>query len=493
MFEKITPEKAGISSEFVSKYIKFCERCGIVSHSLLMMRGDKIFAEYYWKPFHKDKCHRMYSQTKSYVGMSIGILESEGKLSLDDKIHTYFPEKIEKTLPENLSKLTIKEMLTMETCGEPPFWFYHNDPDRTHLYFNENKALVPSGMRWAYDSPGSQLLSTLVEKLSGMSLFDFLNERIFKYLGTFKTATILKTKNEDSFGDSALICTTRDMVSFARLIMNGGEWNGKQLISKEYIKTATSRVVDNRIMAFDKVLSQGYGYQIWKTEYGGFGFIGMGDQLTICIPEKDFIFSCTCDNQGHPASRSLILNYLYETIVDNLKEESLPENPEEYAKLQELGESLELAKMSGDKFSPFQSELSGKVYLCEENPTGITKFSFEFKCNEGKFHYTNAQGDKTLNFGLGKNVFCKFPQLGYSDIHTGLPSKNPDFMYDCAASAAWGEEKKLLLRVQIIDTFLGNMFAVFSFKDDIATVTMKKNAEAFLDEYQGEFIAIKKI
>ena len=149
--------------------------------------------------------------------------------------------------------------------------------------------------------------------------------------------------------------------------------------------------------------------------------------------------------------------------------------------------------MSGDSYSPFQKELSGKVYICDKSPTGITKFSFEFENNEGKLHYTNAQGDKTLNFGLGKNVFGKFPQFGYSDIHTGLPSENLDFMYDCAASAAWGEEKKLLLRVQIIDTFLGNMFAVFSFKDEIATVTMKKNAEAFLDEYQGEFTArVKK-
>ena len=65
-------------------------------------------------------------------------------------------------------------------------------------------------------------------------------------------------------------------------------------------------------------------------------------------------------------------------------------------------------------------------------------------------------------------------------------------MYDCAASACWAEEQKLLLRVQIIDCFLGNLYAIFSFQEQSATVTMIKNAEAFLDEYNGEFVATLK-
>ena len=61
--------------------------------------------------------------------------------------------------------------------------------------------------------------------------------------------------------------------------------------------------------------------------------------------------------------------------------------------------------------------------------------------------------------------------------------------YDCAASAAFRDGNKLLLRVQIIDRYLGNMFARFTFKNGIASVTLTKTAEAFLDEYQGEFVA----
>ena len=73
MFEKITPEKAGISSRAVAEYISLLERYNTSTHGLVMMKGDKIFAENYWAPFNKDFCHRMYSQTKSFVSVAIGL------------------------------------------------------------------------------------------------------------------------------------------------------------------------------------------------------------------------------------------------------------------------------------------------------------------------------------------------------------------------------------------------------------------------------------
>lgn len=492
MFNKITPEQAGISSENVVRFIKILNKRGLATHSVLMMHGDDIFAEYYWKPFNKDFCHRMYSQTKSYVGIAIGLLQEDGLLNIDDRIAQYFPDKIEKELPAYLAEQTIRDMLTMQTCGETPYWFYNTDPDRTHLYLNENSATIPSGMRFKYDSPGSQVLSSLVERLSGKSLFDYLNEKLFCHLGTFKTASILKTPNGDSFGDSALLCTTRDMASFARLLMNGGAWNGKRLINEDYVNAATSCQVDNAETPFDEAYTQGYGYQIWRMWDNAFSFNGMGCQLTLCLPDKDFIFVITSDNQGYAAAKSLIYAALYDIIIDNISDAPLPENEAAYNVALALENELELNCIKGNVHSPFANELSQQTYICEQNPTGITKFSFVFNDDEtGEFHYTNAQGDKVLNFGLAKNVFGKFPQYGYSDEYCCIPTDN-GHLYDCAVSAVWREENKLLLKVQIIDKYLGNMLAIFSFKSNYATVSMVKNAEAFLDEYQGEFVATIK-
>ena len=133
-------------------------------------------------------------------------------------------------------------------------------------------------------------------------------------------------------------------------------------------------------------------------------------------------------------------------------------------------------------------KINGRIYIAAQNRTGITRFGYVFNGDgTGEFRYTNAQGDEVIPFGLCKNVFGKFPQLGYSDEYGGVRTTN-GFMYDCAASAAFGLDNVLHLRVQIIDRYFGNMTATFAFRDDDVSVRMVKNAEDFLDEYHGTFV-----
>lgn len=489
MFEKITPEQAGISSRQISKFLSRCERNGLTMHSVLMMKGESLFAEYYWAPFHKDFNHRMYSQTKSYVGVAIGLLEEEGKLNLDTPISAFFPEKVERELPRFLAEQTVREMLTMTTSGSSAGWFRERSYDRTKLYFATSSSNRPAGTVWEYDSPGSQVLANLVEKLSGMSLFDYLSEKLFKHFGTFKTATILKTPNGDSWGDSALICTSRDMMSFARFVMNYGTWKGKRLMNEEYLRAATSKQVSNNVYGFDTYRGYGYGYQIWCVP-GGFSFNGMGGQYTICIPEKDFIFVCTGDNQGYQNFQQVLFGAVFEEIVDFLGD-PLPEDAEATQALRRQTEGLKLYAMGGDTYTPLMDEINGKRYIGSEkvNQPNIKWFSLHFfEDKPCELRYENGQGEKTIYFGMCENVFGKFPQLGYSN-DVGVERTTDGFMYDCAASAAWKDPGRLLMRVQIIDRYFGNLFAHFAFKGDEVSVLFSPYAEDFLGEYKGRLTA----
>ena len=495
MFEKISPEQAGISSLKVAEFINKLNKRKLRMHSVLLMKGDKLFGEYYWSPFHEDFCHRMYSQTKSYVAIAIGLLEEEGKLSLDDTIASYFPEKIHTALSKNLEEQTIREMLTMCTVGSGVGWWFTGDySDRTALYFNErpNGTPKPAGTLWDYDSQGSQVLCNLVEKLSGMTLFEYLNEKIFKHLGTFKTAEILKTRNGDSWGDSALICRPRDMASFARFVMNYGVWNGKRLMNEKYLKEATSALVNNTQTSHYSVYhSQGYGYQVWRIEQNGFLFVGMGGQLTACFPDKDLIFVCTGDNQGRDGAYDTIFEALLDIIVDNISPSPLPEAPEEHKILCDTTSDMKLFAVAGLEDSAFREKLNGVKYTLGSNPMGISEFTFYFNDKDsGELHYRNAQGEKILPFGVNRNVFGKFPQLGYSN---GIGGARTDdgFMYDDAVSLAWLDEKEIMLCVQIIDKYFGNASMFFAFKNDEAVVRMIKTAEVFLDEYQGFAIGFR--
>ena len=84
---------------------------------------------------------------------------------------------------------------------------------------------------------------------------------------------------------------------------------------------------------------------------------------------------------------------------------------------------------------------------------------------------------------MGYNEFGKFPEPGYADMTATVPAEN--HFYDCACSGAWAEDKKLRIKVQIIDKYFGNAAFTFSFKDSRVTLRMIKNAEAFLEEYNG--------
>ena len=473
---------AGVPSENIKEMIDILDRSGCVTHDILLMKGDCIFAEYYWKPFHEGFLHRQYSQTKSFVGVAIGLLAEDGKLNLDDTIVSHFPEKTEREIPPYLKRQTIRDMLMMCTCGGPPVaWFSSEDEDRTHLYINSAVSDRKPGLRWTYDSAGSQVLSSLAEKLSGMKLLDFLKKRVFDEIGTFRTARILKCKNDDSWGDSAMLCTARDMASFGRFVMNYGTWNGKRLMNEAYLKEAVSPLADNGESGFGRYFSKGYGYQIWCTEKG-FAFVGMGDQLTVCIPEKDLIFVINSDNQGHESSRDIIMSAFFEKIVNPMSSSPLPEK-----ETAEIGE-LKLSAVRGNAFSPMAEKINGKVYECEKNRLGIESFSFVFSDKGGEWHYRNAQGDKVLPFYMNENCFGKFPEDGYSTEHGGL--KNTEgYRYDCATSAAWFNENRLRLRCQIIDNYFGNFSARFSFEDGDVDAVFSKTAEDFLDEYRGTITA----
>ncbi|MBQ9116168.1 MAG: serine hydrolase [Clostridia bacterium] len=491
LFDKITPEEAGIESRYVADYISVLERHGMTTHSLLMMRGDKLFAEYYWAPFHRDFLHRMYSQTKSYVSIAIGLLIDEGKVELDAPIISYFPDKIRREIPEYLKRQTVRDMLMMETSVRPPHWFSTENPDRTDEYINDSNIIRPSGTIWEYDSAGSQVLSSLVERLSGMKLMDYLRLKVFDKIGTFRTARVLETPNGDSWGDSALLCTSRDMASGGRFVMNYGRWNGEQLLSEQYLRDATSALVDNDTEGFEGCFRHGYGYQIWKTERDGFAFVGMGDQITVCVPNKDFIFVITSDNQFLAQAREVIVDAMFDIIVENLKDAPVAVDAAQVKRLADMTADLKLRTVKGKKYVPFADRINGKTFTVKgANKTGIKKFSFELS-EEGEchFNYTNAQGEKVLKFGMCRNEFGKFPEFGYSDQRGGTVSDG-GFTYNCAVSGAWREEQKLMLRVWIIDNYFGNMTAVFSFKGDEVWVRMLGNAENFLKEYNGEFLAV---
>lgn len=478
-----TPEEQGIRSEHILDYVLTLEESRLATHNILMMRHGKVIYEAYWEPFHKDFLHRMYSVSKCFVSLAIGFLLQEGKLSLDDTISKYFPDEAANQTDENMRNQTIRHMLMMATAKPPKKWFHDHPADRVRHYFdNDSKESRPAGTVFQYDSNGSFVLGALVERLTGKKLLDYLRNCFLDEIGFSKDAYFLTCPGGHSWADSGLLCTPADLLLVAQFVMQEGVWNGKQLLDSAYIKEATKKQIDNSILNTEEWDTHGYGYQFWRTHDNSYLFNGMGCQFALCVPEKDLILVYNGDNQGRPAAEKIILDRFFELVVRRAEDTVLPEDEESLLRLIQLSSKLSLVHVHGGLNSSVAENIQDKTFLLDENPMGITNLRFRFRDNIGTMYYSNAQGEKELTFGFGENVYSRFPQDGYFDETGGIPGNR---RYRSAASGAWLDNHTLLVKVQIIDNYLGNLHMKFSFTGNRIGIHMTKKAEAFLDEYEG--------
>lgn len=477
-----TPEETGISSGAILRFIERLERYRLNMHSYIILRHGKMIAEGYYKPFCEGKLHRMYSVSKTFTSVAIGLLCDEGRISLTDKIVSYFPDKLPENVHPYIAGMTIYDLLIMATpFSSPTYGLQYNDWART--FFN-TKPSHPAGTVFAYDTSGSFILDVIVERVTGVPYLEYMRTKMLGELGFSDDAWCIKSPEGYSWGGSGVMCTSRDLAKFAQLFLDKGHCNGHQLLSEEYIRAATSKQIDNKTTGFDDDTchSFGYGYQIWLTRDNSYSFLGMGDQLAVCIPDRDMVFVCTADNQGYELSRTIIYNSLWDEIIDTASDGPLPENPAENEALDAKNASLEIIPLDGARESSFTEKINGITYTLDKNNMSIIKTRLIFNGDRGKWEYTNAQGDKSIEFGIGKCVIGAFPHMNYFGDTIGIQAGR---MYECISSAAWVEEHKLMLRIFITDDYFGNMTAIFSFKGNEIGVYMSKTAEWFLDEYQG--------
>lgn len=484
-----TPGKKGIKPLYIKQYLEALSRADLSTHNVLIARDGEIIFEKYWKPFKSEDLHRMYSATKSFVSIAVGFLEQDGLANLDDPIVKYFPDESKDLKDENMLKQTIRNMLMMSTAKVQLNWFLEKCEDRVAEYFiNDPEKSHPAGVVFEYDSTGSFILGSLVERLTKKSVLDYLREKAFDKIGFSKEAYMLKCPGGHSWSDSALMCKPMDLLKTAQFMLNGGSWNGEQLLNKEYVSAATSEQITVSDVVHRPKHEIGYGYQFW-TSYGkAFWFNGMGAQIAMCVPEKNMILVVNSDDEGNVEAKSEIINNFFDIIVANAQDTEVAEEGAEELAL--YCDKLKLNVAKGSAESSFAQKINGVTFKLNKNPMGITKFRLDFEGNEGVFAYTNEQGDKEIFFKMGENVFFDFPQSGYADE---IGSKPGTRLLHCAVSGAWLSEKQLFLKVQIIDTYLGRLNIRFAFDDSLNVILdMEKTAEDLLQEYCGRAIGVPK-
>ena len=537
------PEAKGISASCIIDTLSEIDIRGISMHSFLLCKDDCLVAEGYYAPVKKNDLHRMFSVTKSFVSIAIGLLQEEGRLSLDDSIVKFFPEYVPNTCEAHpwLLATTIRDMLSMRSChASTTYDKFSSKTDWVKSFFTVAPTHKP-GTVFHYDTSATHTLCALVEKLTGMKMLDYLRNKVLNEIGFSKEAYCLTDGFGVSMGGSGLMATSRDLMCFALLILHNGNLNGKQYISADYIKEATSFQTATCVTGPIPSESQGYGLQFWIGEHGSIVCYGMGGQLAILLPEYNTAIVTTADTQGYQGGNQVIYDAIFRHILPELEKRQSPWTPSDEEKLafEQFMSKLAMRPLNHNK-SAFEAWNNKSENVNDINTSFLTNFRPITSSFEGTYVIKKASDaaealDKNIinetiwdeiSFEMSEpltpsctgkvSLKCHvFPSIVDSTVdspvtfefgfgalkegtlnmttHMGNRADEPvPVSMRYAASAEWLSENMLYIRVHLLDTSVGSIHIQAAFGESDVTIFLRKQEETLFGEFSGHLYGTRQ-
>jgi len=173
-----SPAKEGVSPQGIINFLHAVASSDHQFHSIMILRHGKVVAEGWWKPYAADLKHTLYSVSKSFTSTAIGFAVQENLLSVNDKVISFFPDKLPDSITPYLQELSVKDLLTMSVGHDtdPTFRISGNDADWVKEFLAFPVVHQP-GTKFVYNSMATYLLSAILQKLTGQTTLEFLTPR----------------------------------------------------------------------------------------------------------------------------------------------------------------------------------------------------------------------------------------------------------------------------------------------------------------------------
>ena len=446
VLEKATPESQGIPSAAISRYIDACETQLDGMHSFVLVRHGKIVAEGYWAPFSADRAHLLYSHSKSFTSTAAGFLVDDGKLDLDERVVDIFPEYESTNATKYLAEMRVRDLLTMNAGQDVEAQYKDPAGDWVKAFLNNRIERQP-GTSFKYDSCATHIVAAIVEKKSGKRLMDFLQERLFSKIG-IEGARSNTSSTGVACGGWGMSMKTRDLVKFGLLYLNEGEWEGERILSRDWVRLATSKQTNtDRKGSGD--WNQGYGFQFWRCRHNCYRADGAFGQYTVVMPDKDAVISITAGLSDMGKELQLVWDHL----LSAMKDEPLPEDPAASAALEkrcrELAFQPVLVTIAAPVPPAMVKNLGARYALeGEQKRFFFREVSLSQKGDDWEMALVGECGPQKIPVGDGKWEYgeievskCKYEAIG------SLPG-----VQHTAASGAWITPDTFYAKVFLVDT-----------------------------------------
>jgi CubicO group peptidase (beta-lactamase class C family) len=474
------PELEGVSSAGIVDFLNAIDTGRQEIHSFMFIRHGKVIAEGWWDPYGPDLRHVMFSASKTFTATGIGLAVSENRLKLSDKVISFFPYSLPDSIGKNMNELTVRDLLTM-SVGQDPAGMGAGANDDWITTFIKNEPVHKPGTVFLYNNMATFMLSAIVQQVTGQTLFDYLRPRIFDPL-SIKGIDWDKNAQGINLGMIGLRLHTEDMAKFGQLLLQNGKWNNKQLIPETWVKEATSFKIEsgdpsNKMPKDKNDWAQGYCYQMWRGRNNSVRLDGMAGQFVILFPDKDAIVVLTANARNTQQELNLVHNYLVPAIKSS---KAIPSDPGRFSELKKKQSSLEIklpVPEAGE--SVFESKISGREFLLQENDYQIQSVYFTFKNNECSFAIKRDNQISVMKAGskAWKTVNTKTASLLAPPRNAQTKSIDANYavlqpVIKAASCYSWNDKNTLEITSRFVEESLGSQSVICTFAEMNGSVTV---------------------
>ncbi|WKK70759.1 serine hydrolase domain-containing protein [Rathayibacter oskolensis] len=286
----------------------------------MVVHGGHVIAEGWWAPYTAEGLHLFYSLSKSFTATAIGLAVDEGLVDLDATVLSYFPELDSEVTDPRSRSIRVRHVLAMASGHTAETIDRARDADPVDMV--RGFLLTPPeqepGSVFAYNQPCTFAAAAIVARVSGGSLTEYLRPRLLDPLGIGGTAW-LRDASDREIGYSGLHATTEAAAALGQLYLQNGRWEGRQLLSPEWVAEASTAHVATA-EAGGPDWQQGYGFQFWRSLHG-YRADGAYGQFSLIVPEHDLVVAVT----GQTAETETLLQLVWQHLLPAIGRESSAE------------------------------------------------------------------------------------------------------------------------------------------------------------------------
>lgn len=266
--------------------------------SSVIVRNGYIVDEYYKDGYDENSVFVLNSASKSVTSALIGIAVDMGLIeSVDVPISTYFPQVLENG--GYWAEITIRHLLT-HTSGidmsDTADWYDWRSSANWVQYILDRSVTSRPGTVFNYSTGNTHLLSAILQQASGMTLEEFGKRYLFDPM-EMNSASVSADAQGISDGGNGVSMNIYDMAKFGMLYLNGGEWQGSQLVSQDWVTQSTTVQFEHDSGSAD------YGYQWWVRTFGDHDYPayfaqGHAGQYIFVVPDLQLVIAMTSNYEG---------------------------------------------------------------------------------------------------------------------------------------------------------------------------------------------------